>query len=176
MNDFDAKLVANARARAKAAEAENALLKVRLATLEARLQKENDKPTNGDDKPPGVPGEDDEELDENGKLKKRKVKAADDKPAEQNEGCDKPRTEDQEEAKAKSVALMVINCYRKALGLPLAAKLVQDESPVPAGVTIDHRDSDAFAKCVVASWRKATGRPPLAANEWVSVRRLRGEG
>ena len=60
-------------------------------------------------------------------------------------------------------------------GLPTITRLIQDESVVPVGL-VDQRDSEAFAKCVVASWLKATGRPPLAAGEWVSVKRLRGEG
>lgn len=168
-----------ANKRAKAAEAENARLKSRLAVLEraAQLQKENDRPSDA----PAIPDaeEDDEasgawEIGEDGKLRRVK-KAVDEKPDEQNEGCDKPKTEEQqEEAAAKARALLVINAWRRSLGLPTIAKLIQDET-IPAGL-VSPDDSEAFAKCVVASWRKATGRPPLKAGEFISIKRLRGEG
>jgi len=69
----------------------------------------------------------------------------------------------------------VINAYRRANGLPMVSRLIQDESAIPARF-VSPDDSEAFAKCVIVAWRKATGRPPLVANEWVSVRRLREEG
>ena len=164
--DFDAKLMANARARAKAAEAENARLKARLA----ELQKENDKPSDA----PAVPNSSEEEDEasgpweidpQTGKLRRVK-KAVDEKPDEQQ----------QEEARAKAAALLVINAYRNANGLPLVSRLIQDESAIPAGIAIDHRDSEIFARAVVAAHRRATGLPPLAQGEWVSIKRLRGEG
>ena len=146
--------------RARAAEAENARLKSRLAVLE-RGQRENDKPTNGDDKPPGVPAEDDDESEyetdpKTGKRRK-KVKAED-----QEDACpDKPRTEDQEEKATKAAALMIVNCHRRSLGLPLVSRLIQDESAIPVALVSPH-DSEAFAKCVIGAFRKAKGLPPLA--------------
>lgn len=169
-HDFDARLMADARARAKTAEAENARLKSRLAELEARVQSED----NPKDKPPGVPAEDDDELDENGKPKKRKTKA-DDKPADE-QGCDdKPRTEDDEEARSKAAALLMINAYRRAVGQKPIAKLIQDESAIPAGLVIDPRDSETLARAVVAANRRALNLPQLKPGEFISIAALRGE-
>jgi len=169
MDDFDARLAADKRART--AEAENARLKARLAELEARLQ-------SVDDDKKGNPPTDDEETGDadetgidpkTGKPRKRKAKAEDEDGA-----CDKPKTEDQEETKARATALLVVNSWRKANGLPLVSRLIQDETPVPIGVRIDPRDSETFARAVVAAHRRALNLPPLAANEWVSIKRLRG--
>ena len=120
-----------------------------------------------------MPAEDDDESEyetdpKTGKRRK-KVKAGED-----DDACpDKPRTEDQEEAAAKAAALMILNCHRRSLGLPTIAHLIQDES-IPAAVAIDHRDSEVFARAVIAAHRRATGRPPLKAGEWISVKELRG--
>ena len=171
-NESFARLL-EANKRARTAEAEAAKLRARLA----ELQKENDRPSDA----PAVPdsSEDDEasgawEIGEDGKLRKRKVKA-DDKPADE-QGCDKPKTEEQqEEAATKARALLVVNAWRRSIGLPLVSRLIQDESIVPAGLVIDPRDSETLARAVVGAFRKAKGLPQLARGEWISVTNLRGE-
>ena len=163
MDNFDARLAADKRA--KAAEAEAAKLRARIVELEARVQSDDDPK----DKPPGVPAEDDDSDDIDPKTGKRRIK----KKAE-DQACDKPRTEDDEEATSKARALMIVNCHRRSLGQAPIAKLIQDGSAIPVNY-VSPQDSEAFAKCVIGAWRKATGRPPLAANEWVSIRKLRGE-
>jgi hypothetical protein len=167
MDDFDAKLVRAANARAKAAETENLRLKARLA----ELQKEADAPAVPDS------SEDDEasgawEIGEDGKLRRVK-KAADEKPADE-QGCDKPKSSDDEVAASKATALQVINAHRKATGRPLVSRLVQDES-IPRGVAIDYRDSEIFARAVIGVHRRVLNLPPLKAGEWISVKELRGE-
>jgi hypothetical protein len=126
------------------------------------------------------------EIGEDGKLRKRKPKAADDEIPNERDDPNKqrsPANPDREDpsgawnaipVNAKVFALAVVNAGRARRGVAPLTRLAQDETVLPADGVVPRDDPGAFAKCCINAARKARGQKPLKSGEFISIRELRG--
>lgn len=78
-----------------------------------------------------------------------------------------------EPSDTNALALAIVNAGRRANGLPVVTKLVQDDTV--ASFAEVPTDPEGFARAVAAAHRKALNLPPLKPGEFISIRQLRGE-